>query len=147
MSEEKLNNRLTLRIDSVQTMEMLNDIDKVGAYRSRNEIINRALDIGIPALNEAVFGKKLGKTQGNVQDMKDLQGIKNILVQQSITLNVLENLLSFLYNVEVAKADGVEITSEFIESGCLEQLPENIAEVKKEMTKAEYLKLRKKNNA
>lgn len=147
MKDEKSNNRITLRIEMVHVLEMLDDIDKLKVYRSRNEILNRALEIGMPALNEAVFGKKVGKTQAEVQDAKDLQGIKNLLAQQAISLNVVEQLLSFLYNVEVAKADGVEVNTELIESGCLEQLPENIATVKKEMTKAEYQKLRKKNNA
>lgn len=146
MSEEK-NNRMTLRIESVQMVEMLDDIDKIKAYKSKNEIINRALEIGLPIINESVFGKKVGKTQEEQQDMRDLQGIKNVLVQQSITLNIVEYLLSFLYNVEVTKADGVEITPELIESGSLEQLPDNVAVVKSEMTKAEYQKMRKKKNA
>ena len=52
--------------------------------------------------------------------------------------------LTFLYNAVAAKAEGIDITKEYIESGVLEQLPENLAEVKREMTKVEYQRRNKK---
>ena len=64
--------------------------------------------------------------------------------QLSIQLNMIEYLATFLYNAVAAKAEGIDITKEYIESGVLEQLPENLAEVKREMTKVEYQRRNKK---
>lgn len=147
-NEEKAKNRVSLRVENLEMLEMLDSLEAKGAYRSKNEILNRAVEIGLPVLYNAIFSKKQMKTQekNDVDGAKDVAAIKNIVVQQSITLNMLEYLLATLYNIEAARAEGVEVTREFLESGCLEQLPANLAEVKKEMTRVEYAK-RKKDNA
>lgn len=141
---EKLKNVITLRIENIDTLNMLEKMYEKGVFRSKNEILNRALAYGLPILEAAIFGKGKKTQEESGEIARELAGLKNLLVQQSININVLENLLAFLYNVETAKAEGIEITTEFIESGCLETLPENIAEVKKEMTRIEFEKLRRK---
>lgn len=117
---------------------------KNGAYKSKNELINRALEFAIPELYNAYFAQKVAPivmtSQGEVPKKlaKDVAALKNMLSQQSIEINMLEYLCAFLYNVEAAKAEGIEITKEFIESGVLEQLPANLEEVKRELTQMEY---------
>lgn len=144
---EKIKNQITIRIEKIDTVKMIDALAAQGAFRSKNEILNRALEYGLPLVNATIFGKsKITQGENSRELARELAGIKNQIVQQSITVNVIETLLAFLYNVETAKAEGIEITKEFIESGVLETLPENIAEVKREMTRIEYEKLRRKND-
>lgn len=142
---EKMKNTTTLRIDNVDTVKMLDELAKQGAFKSKNEVINRALEYGLPILHGVIFGKSKKTQEINVEEVaKEIVAMKTMLVNHTINLNVIEYLLSFLYNVEVARADGIEITRDFIESGCLEQLPDNLAEVKREMTTIEYKKMKDK---
>lgn len=141
-------NHLSVRIESVEVMKMMDSLSKrKDAYKSKNEIINRALEMAIPELYNAVFEKKVKKTtqeSKEIEEKKDLVAIKNMVGQLSIQLNMIEYLATFLYNAVAAKAEGIDITKEYIESGVLEQLPENLAEVKREMTKVEYQRRNKK---
>lgn len=143
---ERLKSQITIRIEKVDTLNMLETLAKQGTFRSKNDVLNRALEYGLPILNAAIYGNGKKTQEENVEVARDLAAIKNILVQQTIGLNVIETLLAFLYNVETAKAEGIEITKEFIDSGVLETLPDNIAEVKREITKLEYDKLRRKKD-
>lgn len=145
---DRTKNHLSVRIESVEVMKMMDALSKrKDAYKSKNEIINRALEMAIPELYNAVFEKKVKKTtqeSKEIEEKKDLVAIKNIVGQLSIQLNMIEYLATFLYNAVAAKAEGIDITKEYIESGVLEQLPENLAEVKREMTKVEYQRRNKK---
>lgn len=145
---DRTKNHLSVRIESVEVMKMMDALSKrKDAYKSKNEIINRALEMAIPELYNAVFEKKVKKTtqeSKEIEEKKDLVAIKNMVGQLSIQLNMIEYLATFLYNAVAAKAEGIDITKEYIESGVLEQLPENLAEVKREMTKVEYQRRNKK---
>lgn len=143
---EKLKSQITIRIENIDTLKMLEALSAHGAFHSKNEILNRALEYGLPLVNATIYGKGRKTQEESAEVAREIAAIKNILVQQTIGLNVLETLLAFLYNVETAKAEGIEITKEFIDSGVLETLPDNIAEVKREMTKIEYDKLRRKKD-
>lgn len=145
---DRTKNHLSVRIESVEVMKMMDALSKrKDAYKSKNEIINRALEMAIPELYNAVFEKKVKKTtqeSKEIEEKKDLVAIKNMVGQLSIQLNMIEYLATFMYNAVAAKAEGIDITKEYIESGVLEQLPENLAEVKREMTKVEYQRRNKK---
>ncbi len=146
---DKIKNHLSVRIDNVDIVEKIDTLlAKKDEFKSKNDIVNRALEIGVPILFSSFFGKGGRRTQEeqSVASAKDLGAIKNIVVQQAIQLNMLEYLTTILFNIEAAKAEGIEITKEFFSSGCLEQLPENLAEVKKEMTRIEYQRSKRGND-
>lgn len=141
-----LTNRLTLRIENESLLQSLAELEKSGVWRSRNEILNRALSEGFPILAALACGKTAGTSVPELDIRKDIHALKALLSQNAISLNMIEYLTTILYNIEGAKADGIEITPEFLESGSLEQLPEALSKVKKQMTEIEY-KRRKRNNA
>lgn len=130
-------NRLTVRIENQSLIDMLDELEKCGIWRSRNEIVNIALAEGFPIL-QALAGKTGSAASSDPEIRKDLHGLKAMMSQNSITLNMIEYLMTILYNIQVAIADGVDITRDFLESGSLEQLPESLAEVKKQMTEVEF---------
>ena len=135
--EDRIKNRVTLRVEKIDTLNLVESIMKSGKFGSRNEIFNMALEIGLPALYDKTFDIK-AKTQENApNEVKYLAGIKNIVGQQQISLNMLEYLVTILYNIEAAKAEGIQITTEYLESGCLEQLPDSLAKIKQEMIRLE----------
>lgn len=151
---DKVKNHLSIRIQRSDVLDMMDALcAKNGAYKSKNELINRALELAIPELYNAYFAKKVAPitmpSQSEVPKTlaKDVAALKNMLSQQSIELNMIEYLCAFLYNVVAAKAEGIEITKEFIESGVFEQLPANLEEVKREMTQMEYRRRSKQDNA
>ena len=60
---DRTKNHLSVRIESVEVMKMMDALSKrKDAYKSKNEIINRALEMAIPELYNAVFEKKVKKT-------------------------------------------------------------------------------------
>ena len=68
---DRTKNHLSVRIESVEVMKMMDALSKrKDAYKSKNEIINRALEMAIPELYNAVFEKKVKKQHKKVKRLK-----------------------------------------------------------------------------
>jgi hypothetical protein len=154
MSEKvkKTSNRVNLRITDKTVLDLLADLYAAPAFKTKTEVLNGALTLGVAELYTQTFGKK--KTQEKaitesgvaVGNDRAAKGVKITLDQNAVTLNICEKLLTALYNLEAARADGLEINSELFTSGILDQLPAHLEAEKQAMMKSEFLK-RRKNNA
>ncbi|MDR0697458.1 MAG: hypothetical protein LBF68_08020 [Christensenellaceae bacterium] len=102
-----------------------------------NNLINNAVYLG---LQELCY-KKFGNYSESVvkKSMKELESLKMTIDQNAVSLSMCERLLTVLYNLEATKMGGLEVTSEQLEDGTLDQLPKYLVAEKNAMLTAEFL--------
>ncbi|MDR2046659.1 MAG: hypothetical protein LBP79_01910 [Clostridiales bacterium] len=145
-TEKEAVNRVNLRITDKTVLDLIEDLTASPIFKSKTEILNLALSKGTKELYQETFGKKKQtdtqtETPANVgADGADIKSVRISLDQTAVTLNMCEKLLTVLYNLEAAKADGVELNPELFTSGVLDQLPAHLEAEKQAMMKAEFMK-------
>jgi hypothetical protein len=142
-------NRVNLRITDKAVLDLLADLYAAPAFKTKTEVLNGALYLGVAELYTQTFGKKKAQEEartesGNAPTGDALKSVRITLDQNAVTLNICEKLVTALYNLEAAKADGIEITPELLTSGVLDRLPAHLEAEKQAMMKAEFLKRRRK---
>jgi hypothetical protein len=150
-NKKEASNRVNLRITDKTVLTLLADLYASPAFKSQTEVLNIALFLGVNELYSDTFGRKKtaapsGSTVGAVESDnagKDIKSIKITLDQNAVSLSICEKLLTVIYNLEAAKADGIEVNPELFTSGVLDQLPARLEAARQDMVKAEFQKRRK----
>jgi hypothetical protein len=132
-----------IRIYDESIWQKIEELEESGTFRSFNDIINRALAIGIPELYERTFnfeeyyGEEMSKTNDDVQHT--LNKILALLNEATLNDNMTHWLLSSLFNAECRRADDVTVSSDMLKDGSLSSLPDMLEKIQNN-----YLKSRKK---
>ena len=138
-TQDKKINSFHVRIYDDELLTELYALAELKEFSSMNELMNTALSIGI----EKMYldrGKRKSFAESKSQPttptanfdemLKKLKGAELTLDDIFVMMNVMEMLLTTLYNNEVMKIKGEPVGIELLESGYMAQLPENIQQVK-----------------
>ncbi len=140
---DKVKNSFWVRIYDDELLKSIFELFGTGRYSSMNELMTKALEIGINQLY-SVYGKKkaLDVKVGNdindvTLDLKEI--IKNTRIMTKkidevfVMLNIIEILDTTTFNAFRSIVAGEKVTPEQLDSGYYSMLPDNIAEVKNEL--------------
>lgn len=149
-TQDKKNNSFRIRVYDDELLTSLYELARLKEFASMNELICTALGIGV----EKMYIERGKRKAFSANDVEESDGAKLIeLIKRSkdaiktlddvfVMLNVVEMLMSTLYNIELNKIVGETVSRELIESGYLSDLPSNIRRVKDSLVK----RLAKKEN-
>ncbi|MDR0752111.1 MAG: hypothetical protein LBF12_05995 [Christensenellaceae bacterium] len=129
---------------SISDRTILNWIDQLtnkSDKESINNFINHAITVGVSELYAKKYGngQTSNKFSNEPDSFKELETLKMSVDQNAVSLSMCERLLTLLYNLEATKVGGIEVTSEQLENGTLDQLPNYLVAEKNAMLKAEFL--------
>lgn len=131
-----MSNKFLLRIDSVDILEISIEIENTKKFRSRNEIYNQALRLGLPLLYKTVFGRRKNPSDADELEAAksdDTKKIDAMLQELSVNSYILEYLTTTIYNALLEHIEGGKVSKEFAAAGYYAQLPENMQEIKDEL--------------
>jgi hypothetical protein len=142
-TQDKKNNSFRIRVYDDDLLTSIYELAELKEFASMNELICTALSFGIEKMY-IERGKRKAFTAKDVQESGDVK--LNELIKRSkaqtttlddvfVMLNVVEMLMSTLYNAKLLDLKGESVSSEMIESGYLSELPENIRRVKDSLVK------------
>lgn len=145
--KENLNtNRYPLRIADQDIIKWIDEIAKTNVFRSKNEILNHALRLSIPIIYKDVFDRNRVPGRSLVQNLdesdktfpvelleKKIKEMSFTTDEMFVVLNIIEYLITNLFNIELAKINGQSISDAEIRNGLLSNLPANLQRVKDEM--------------
>lgn len=147
MSKEKKdvkNNSFKVRVYDDDLLTSLNELYQTGQFESMNDLMNRALAIGIEKMY-LEFGKRKALSDPIEPDPNvsaQLGMLMNKIHENSLSLddifvmmNCIETMAATLYNIQLAQAKKEPINAELIESGYLSTLPASMQAVKNQMIK------------
>lgn len=132
----------TIRIYDEQMLDYIDELLGAGYFASKNEIVNRAVEYGLPLIYSELFGKKIagGGPSGNIlntdsgeQIKKDLREMRLTLDELFVIMNIIEYITTTSYNLQRAELNGIDIADDDVQSGIYSQLPQNLQEVKNEI--------------
>ena len=135
-----------VRLNNSDVAEMINEIERAGIYKSKNELINKILEYGVPEVYERVFGKRKNtkSVTGNNGAEVVLEQLSEIGARQKkegkehdelfALMTIIEFLTTTLVNIEIAKSEGVTVAKSDIENGLYASLPEKLERLKNEIS-------------
>lgn len=139
MKDKKKNNAFYVRVYDDDILTSLYELFDTKQFDSMNDLMNKALSIGVEQIY-LTFGKQRALTSSiepvipNTENtnevlrrLKDMELTTNDLF---VILNVLEVMITTLYNVEVAKHNGEPVSGELMDSGYFSTLPERYQSIK-----------------
>lgn len=142
--QKKFKNSFHLRIYDLETLKSVNELIQTGTFDSANDLLNRAVQLGIEQIY-LEYGKKKALAPPptiNEPDSSKLDTAVHILRENEvltqdifIMMNVIESLSATVLNVMRASNNGEEITDKLIESGYYSELPPYYLEIKEQLTK------------
>lgn len=137
--KDKKNNSFHLRIYDDDLLTSIYELNDTGQFDSMNELLCKAVAIGIEKIYLA-YGKKKAlssvvepcvpeaeKTEEILRRIKHMELTVNDLF---VMLSVIENMETTLYNVEAAKSSGEAVSAELMDSGYFSSLPERYQAIK-----------------
>ena len=133
---DKVKNSFWVRIYDDELLKSIFELFGTGRYSSMNELMTKALEIGINQLY-SVYGKKKALDVKVGNDIKEI--IKNTRIMTKkidevfVMLNIIEILDTTTFNAFRSIVAGEKVTPEQLDSGYYSMLPDNIAEVKNEL--------------
>ncbi len=141
-TQDNKTNSFRLRVYDDELLTALYALADNGKFSSMNELLNRALTVGVKQMKEgdkrqiqsekAVFERSDDKLNELNKKVKDVSvTVDDIFVM----MNVMEMLVSTLYNAELMRVKNEAVSSELIESGYLSSLPDYIQRVKDSLIK------------
>lgn len=142
-AQDKKNNSFRIRVYDDDLLTSLYELAELKEFASMNELICTALSIGIQKMYVERGKRKLlakdvieESTDSKLNELiKSSKANMKTLDDVFVMLNVVEMLMSTLYNVELCERKGESVSSEMIESGYLSELPRNIQRVKDSLIK------------
>lgn len=139
MKDKKKNNAFYVRVYDDDILTSLYELFDTKQFDSMNDLMNKALSIGIEQIY-LTFGKRRALTSSiepvipNTENSKEiLRRLKDMELTTNdlfVILNVLEVMITTLYNVEVAKNNGEPVSAELMDSGYFSTLPERYQGIK-----------------
>ena len=144
MSKKIENKPIMLRLNNVDVLTMINEIDKANIYKSKNELINKMLEYGAPELYNRVFNKSnytkstttngiellLSKLNDIETHQKKRAGAENEIFS---LLTIIEFLTTTLLNIEIAKIEGKGVSVDGINAGLYATLPAQLENLKSQL--------------
>ena len=139
MKDKKKNNAFYIRVYDDDILTSLYELFDTKQFDSMNDLMNKAISIGIEQIY-LTFGKRRALTSSiepvipNTETTKEvLHRLKDMELTTNdlfVILNVLEVMITTLYNVEVAKNNGESVSAELMDSGYYSTLPEQYQSIK-----------------
>lgn len=139
---QKRRNQFPLRIYHEDVLITLEELYATNQFESMNDLLNRAVKIGAEEIYKS-FGKRgaLGESELAGENLKSiLDELSHHERRTSLTvddifvmLNVLETMVSSLYNIENARIRGEQVSAELMDVGFYAQLPKDFQLVKDEL--------------
>ncbi len=139
MRDNKKNNAFYVRVYDDDVLTSLYELIDTKQFDSMNDLMNQALSIGIEKIY-LTFGKRRALTSAiepvipNAENTKEvlhkLKSMELTINDLFVILNVLEVMITTLYNVEVAKNTGESVSAELMDSGYFSTLPEQYQSIK-----------------
>ena len=139
MKDKKKNNAFYIRVYDDDILTSLYELFDTKQVDSMNDLMNKAISIGIEQIY-LTFGKRRALTSSiepvipNTETTKEvLHRLKDMELTTNdlfVILNVLEVMITTLYNVEVAKNNGESVSAELMDSGYYSTLPEQYQSIK-----------------
>lgn len=132
----------TVRIYDEQMLDYIDELLGAGFFASKNEIINRAVEYGLPLIYSELFGKKVASGAQNVrqsdidfgeQMRKDLREMRLTLDDLFVVMNIIEYITTTSFNLKLAELNGIAVADDDVRSGIYSQLPQQLQEVKNEI--------------
>ena len=136
------NNSYKVRVYDEDLLTSLNELYQTGQFDSMNDLMNRALAIGVqkmylefgkrkalPNSSEPIpnvsaeLGKLMYKLKENSLELDDIL----------VVMNCIETMVATLYNIQLAQVKKEPVSTELIESGYLTTLPASMQAVKDQM--------------
>lgn len=140
---KKIDNKpIMLRLNNIDVLTMINEIEATGIYKSKNELINKMLEYGAPEVYNRVFKKNTyTKSTGGIELL--IEKLDNIEARQKrrtgteneifSLLSIIEFLTTTLLNIEISKAEGRTVSADGITAGIYATLPEKLEKLKSQL--------------
>jgi hypothetical protein len=134
-------NAFTLRIGSVSTLALFDELLATKIFESKNVLANKIIDTGIQEFVKVYLRKDVKTSlQEKPPERKDIftndiKQIKATTEDTYVILTTLERLLSALYNIKVAELSGEKVSPDEVTSGILSDLPAEFQTVKDEVVR------------
>ena len=136
------NNSFKIRVYDDDLLTSINELHLTGQFESMNDLMNRALAIGIEKMY-LEFGKRRAlpdMADPNPNVSAQLVMMANNIHENSLNLddifvmmNCIETMVATLYNIQLAQVKKEPVSTELIESGYLTTLPASMQAVKDQM--------------
>jgi len=135
-------NYFTLRINDAETLTLMEELWAAKLYESKNDLLNRALRIGMEELHRKTFKSRRmfdAEVAGILDEdtkndlIKRLEQIYNGVEDTFVMMTILEYLISTLFNVKALELLGEKVSNEMMLTGLLAELPKALAGIKKEI--------------
>lgn len=136
------NNSFKIRVYDDDLLTSINELHLTGQFESMNDLMNRALAIGIEKMY-LEFGKRRAlpdMADPNPNVSAQLVMMANKIHENSLNLddifvmmNCIETMVATLYNIQLAQVKKETVSTELIESGYLTTLPASMQAVKDQM--------------
>ncbi len=136
------NNSFKIRVYDDDLLTSINELHLTGQFESMNDLMNRALAIGIEKMY-LEFGKRRAlpdMADPNPNVSAQLVMMANKIHENSLNLddifvmmNCIETMVATLYNIQLAQVKKEPVSTELIESGYLTTLPASMQAVKDQM--------------
>lgn len=138
-----------VRIGDIDTQRMFDELIATKVFASKNALLNKCLNIGVAEIHSQVFGKggthnaKIGKNglvitnQTDERLSKELRQIRRTDDEIYISINILEVLVTTLYNMTVEQLEGHSVSAADLESGRLSALPVYLQSIKDELVESQ----------
>lgn len=143
-----LKNNFHVRVYDDEVLKSIYELSETKMFGSMNELLNRALAGGVEELYKQ-FGKRKQlvdnvETPVNYSNdiFKSLKTTEMTIDDIFVLINILEMLVTSLYNVQRAQVAKEDISVELIDSGYFSELPSNLKEIKEDLIKRRMTKKR-----
>lgn len=132
----------TVRIYDDELLTYIDELYNTGNFPSKNAVINKSIEFGIPLLYKELLGKKLKENgaldtnqrkENEEMISKMLREIRLTTDDIFIVLNIIEYLTTTIFNMELSKLTNISITDDQVRAGLLSDLPDNLQKVKNEV--------------
>jgi hypothetical protein len=142
-------NAFTVRLKNNAVLSALKELFGTRIYGTVGELINRCIEVGADNLYRKLYNGNLYESEGipaaspsstpqSAEDIRHaLREIKNTTDDVFVVLNLLEYMLTTLYNVTAAKVAGTPVSEDMMRTGLLAAMPEEIEGIKREIV-AQY---------
>jgi len=146
--KSKATNRVNLRITDKGILDLLEELYASPAFKNKTACLNEVLYHGVVEVYQRTLGKKVSQeekpTAEGENTLKLLRSMRITQDQSVVSLHILERLMTIWYNLEMAKAEGIAVTPELLQSETLDHLPEHLEEEFRGMMKTEMHRRKKK---
>lgn len=122
-----------IRIYDEDIWEKIETLLNSGYFRSFNDIINKALNIGIPKLYKRTFDFEYGDDTDDGKKLDEithkLNKLNKAVDEAVLNDNLTHWLLSSLFNCEAKKLDGETVSAELMNDGTYSTLPKLLEDI------------------